>query len=579
MMTEEGEKEPLLITTDRLDPEEAETSNIEHLDSISREGTNRNRNPRNDVNQNMMMGSPFHDIPSIFAPGPSIFKTAARRVVLMQKLQSQRSRRRSKDLPTSPKGTHHVKNRGSVAAADLLDQIQVDNEAVRGHDDTTAILHSAGISVSSSSSDNDNSQDEEDQVETLPVVYGTMSTDQPQQGKPRSRPSAFSAATWKRRFGRCCINSNAVITRTLTVLAKSYLLLVAVPLFLLAIVLYYGVGNPPWNFVPGSAHSAWMVNFVGRQVVTFELARLAQWLLLDCLMLGSRIMSQWLGPIMTMTAVQSRGWPFLVTAWAGWDMLILYGNGPFQSHWLYWTDIELYTIANSGQYILSSEVYLRILICMIVAGMVATAKRMFFTIQFGRRMLGAFLQSIVSSIVNEFAYVFLHRSVYGMTDDFKPRLETLLADMVLVSEIADVAVEAENLSIESLQGEDINSGKGLHLTVHKSAPKAAMWSSVSYEKIEDEETDVPATPKQTTNQTEKGRPILRRSASGSFLFKTRLDKWIEPKTKKDKVRGAGTCMVRRHRCGSKSSSLFCLFFFISRTAAHLYRMSSSSSTP
>ena len=47
-----------------------------------------------------------------------------------------------------------------------------------------------------------------------------------------------------------------------------------------------------------------------------------------------------------------------------------------------------YTHANSGNYILVSDTYHRILIAMIVASVVTTAKRMFLTVRFGRRMYG-----------------------------------------------------------------------------------------------------------------------------------------------------------------------------------------------
>ena len=70
------------------------------------------------------------------------------------------------------------------------------------------------------------------------------------------------------------------------------------------------------------------------------------------------------------------------------DMLLLHGDGPFQQHWLYWTDIKIYAIANSGSWILASENYLRILLCMLVAGVLGTLKRTVLTLYFGRRMLG-----------------------------------------------------------------------------------------------------------------------------------------------------------------------------------------------
>jgi hypothetical protein len=115
--------------------------------------------------------------------------------------------------------------------------------------------------------------------------------------------------------------------------------------------------------------------------------------------------------------------------------------------------------------------------------------------------------------------------------------------MVLVSEVADLAVEAGKLSEEIQPDEDpSNNGKDLLANVPKNKPKAALWSSIDFatkkspndaSESEDEE-DVQPTP--TPKRISSGsRPQLHRSPSGSFLFKSRLDKWVEPKTKKDKV--------------------------------------------
>jgi len=167
-------------------------------------------------------------------------------------------------------------------------------------------------------------------------------------------------------------------------------LTIAVPLFVAALFLFYVVGNPPWDFIPGTARSAWLLNFLGRQVVTFELARLTQYILIDVILLSSRTLAYFVGPFVTMTAVQSKGWPSCVTAWACWDLLILYGEGEFRSHWLYWTGWKIYSAksAISGEYILKSTLYLQFLLAMILVGVITTAKRMMITIHFGRRMLG-----------------------------------------------------------------------------------------------------------------------------------------------------------------------------------------------
>jgi hypothetical protein len=69
-------------------------------------------------------------------------------------------------------------------------------------------------------------------------------------------------------------------------------------------------------------------------------------------------------------------------------MLLLHGDGIFQQHWFYWTGIKIYHDASSGNWILDSESYLRILLCMLVAGVLTTLKRTIISLYFGRRMFG-----------------------------------------------------------------------------------------------------------------------------------------------------------------------------------------------
>ena len=104
--------------------------------------------------------------------------------------------------------------------------------------------------------------------------------------------------------------------------------------------------------------------------------------------MSSRTVVQMLGPWVTIFCLQSKGWPFLVAFWGLYDMLLLHGDSHFQTHWLYWTGIRIYSTANSGSYILSSSAYLRVLIGMVLAGIATTLKRTVLTLYFGKRSFG-----------------------------------------------------------------------------------------------------------------------------------------------------------------------------------------------
>ena len=224
----------------------------------------------------------------------------------------------------------------------------------------------------------------------------------------RSELKKTTASCWRRFAVRPAILAEQFYKRVLC----SWFLLSSLPLFGLAWILYYGFGNPVLEFLPGGVSLAWWLDFVGRQILTLALAHVSEYLVLECLLFHNH---KWLGPLVTMTALQARGWPFILSAWAGIDLLIFQGSHRFAAHWFYFTGLRIYTQASSGTYILQSQLYLRLLLSMMVAGSAVTAKRVYVSIRFGRRML----------------------------NDFKPRLEKLLADMVLLTEISELSMEAD----------------------------------------------------------------------------------------------------------------------------------------
>ena len=152
-----------------------------------------------------------------------------------------------------------------------------------------------------------------------------------------------------------------------------------------SIILFYFLGNPSFYFLPGEATLAWWLNFFGRQCVTLELARFIQFIVIDCIMLRTRSAVPFLGPFLTLCCIQSRGWPFIVSTWGVLDLFLLHGNDKFQLHWFYFTKIDYFMHLKSGNYILASGLYLRILLSVLIAGLACTIKRSLLAVMFGRR--------------------------------------------------------------------------------------------------------------------------------------------------------------------------------------------------
>ena len=123
-------------------------------------------------------------------------------------------------------------------------------------------------------------------------------------------------------------------------------------------------------------------------------------------------------------------------------MFILHGDNKFQQNWLFCLDIPLFSPANKGGKVLDSNEYLRVLITMAVVGVTIAAKRNAFALYFGKKTFGKWIQMC---IVRLFLLALL-TNAFTFSATYKPRLEKILPDMVLLTGVAELASEAEALS-------------------------------------------------------------------------------------------------------------------------------------
>lgn len=137
------------------------------------------------------------------------------------------------------------------------------------------------------------------------------------------------------------------------------------------------------NFLPFARF-----RFAGRQIFLLQIAFILQTCLIDWTILSSRLVLAIVGPWATIFCLQSRGWPFLVGTWGLLAMVFLHGDDAFSQHWLHFTGIKIFTVANSGSYIINSSPYLRVLIGMLLAGIATSLKRTIVTLYFGKRSFG-----------------------------------------------------------------------------------------------------------------------------------------------------------------------------------------------
>jgi hypothetical protein len=101
---------------------------------------------------------------------------------------------------------------------------------------------------------------------------------------------------------------------------------------------------------------------------------------------------QLIGPLATLYTINAKGWPFILTSWALLNYLLIYkgrGNDPssmFFDHWLYFTDIEMFTAENPSGGVVESEKYEEILLAMLIVGVSTSLKRTVLALYLGKRV-------------------------------------------------------------------------------------------------------------------------------------------------------------------------------------------------
>jgi hypothetical protein len=167
---------------------------------------------------------------------------------------------------------------------------------------------------------------------------------------------------------------------------KSALFAFILPTFTVSLMLFYAFDNP--GFKEGASIS-WLILFLLRHSILYLLAKLTQLIVIDLLALNTRCMVRVLGPFSSLCLVQSKGFPFLSSCWALYGILTLSGQNRFAKHWFFYQDfILMFTEANPAGTITESRMNYAVLGCAFGLGIVATLKRVFLGLYFGKRNYG-----------------------------------------------------------------------------------------------------------------------------------------------------------------------------------------------
>jgi hypothetical protein len=98
-------------------------------------------------------------------------------------------------------------------------------------------------------------------------------------------------------------------------LQSSFFAVFGVPAIILALFFFHCMGNPGVSVLPTDASLAWWLTFSAQQMVLLDAAMILEFLLVDGLALRSRWFVKLFGPLVTLSVIQAKGWPFLAVCW------------------------------------------------------------------------------------------------------------------------------------------------------------------------------------------------------------------------------------------------------------------------
>lgn len=217
------------------------------------------------------------------------------------------------------------------------------------------------------------------------------------------------------------------------------LLFVIFPSLSVAALLFYMLDNPMAG--ESGTSISWWILFLGvRQVLMFESTRVGEVFWVEIVALRSKIFNMAVGPYVSLALIQSKGWPYIICFWAILDFAFLFGGGEFPQHWLFYQNkLDLFNAGNPVVGITDNVTYLRLLLSCIFIGVATSLKRLWLAIYLGRRTVR----------------------------HFGSELETLMAKMILIGEVANLAKDIESkrsifedaLSPVNASGEDEKLGR------------------------------------------------------------------------------------------------------------------------
>mmetsp|Transcript_26351 Transcript_26351/g.44013 ORF Transcript_26351/g.44013 Transcript_26351/m.44013 type:complete len:1247 (+) Transcript_26351:137-3877(+) len=305
--------------------------------------------------------------------------------------------------------------------------------------------------------------------------------------------------------------------KTMLSYTKAVLIYLFFPALALACLFFYVLGNPnlyaAGNDKDGYPSISWFILFLGvRQLITFSFAKMTEMIIIDFLALKTRIFIKIFGPLVSLMVVQSKGWPFLITWWACYDLCMLTGDGPFANHWLFYQNyIGVFNTENPSGNVTSSAWNFRIVIAFLIIGILVAIKRFTVGLYLGGRQ-----------------YL-----TYGS------KLATVIHKMIIISQVAGLARRIEDQHEPTGTGTTVSRKKYSQETLFKWSFRG--FGSTRMLDTDDEDEDIKKTLSGGNVTGESGEEdsfnpqqyTKSLSTSARIKLTQMLDTWEEPAEERD----------------------------------------------
>ena len=112
-----------------------------------------------------------------------------------------------------------------------------------------------------------------------------------------------------------------------------------------------------------AASASWWILFIGcRQVLTLGIAKISEIIIINFFTFRTRLFPRTFGSTFSLALAQSKGWPYMMTTWGLFNLILNYGDRRFARHWLYWQDaIAMFNQTNPSGNVTYSLYYRRLI--------------------------------------------------------------------------------------------------------------------------------------------------------------------------------------------------------------------------